>query len=252
MTTSELTESFGEVVLHTYDGVGYIRYNGCEYEIFLRQRCRGIREFRFVYNFDESEFDMYDISTGDLVWVESIAKVIREKIFIGVNAEDAEYITALQSYDTSDISKVNLPEFHELINSIDTTYGDNYPDSITDLLTKFHLETFTEEVEVDNFHGVSYGGYHHKIKVGSRIVVWVEYRYGCDLSHTMNVEARRRSHDMMSHGPVKTIKCCTQITDNLGFPVGDVISVRVEFQYGSSISIPLKLPVDLTIGNDSL
>ena len=76
----ELSESSGEAVLHTYDGVGNIRYNGCDYEIFLRHRCRGSEYFKFVYNFDDSEFDMYDIKTGELVWIESIIKVVREKI----------------------------------------------------------------------------------------------------------------------------------------------------------------------------
>lgn len=76
----ELTKSSGEIILRTIDGVGYIRYNGCDYEIFLRQRCRGLQYYKFIYDFDQSEFDMYNIKTDDLVWIESVNKVIREKL----------------------------------------------------------------------------------------------------------------------------------------------------------------------------
>lgn len=148
---------------------------------------------------------------------------------------EAECVNVLQWYDKTDISKVNLPEFHALLESIGRIYTNNYPPSINDLLMKFHLETFSEECEVSEVNGVSAFGINHFIKVGSLITLTFD--------NTNNDESqqhfRQMNHMLTSYGTVSRIKYCKQHTDNLGYPVDDITSTSIEFQNGIRVSIPL-------------
>lgn len=69
----KLTDTKGECIVHFYSGVAYVNHGNPlkTYELFINES-RYYRQLKLVYDFDENDFSLYDITTESLVWIEEV------------------------------------------------------------------------------------------------------------------------------------------------------------------------------------
>ena len=69
----KLIDTKGECIVHFYKGFGYVEHGNPtkKYELFINDN-RYYRQLKLVYDFDENDFSLYDVTTESLVWIEEV------------------------------------------------------------------------------------------------------------------------------------------------------------------------------------
>ena len=69
----KLIDTTGECIVHFYHGVGYVEHGNPlkTYSIYIANN-RYYQQLKLVYDFDENDFSLYDVTTESLVWIEEV------------------------------------------------------------------------------------------------------------------------------------------------------------------------------------
>lgn len=69
----KLIDTTGECIVHFYRGVGYVEHGNTlkTYSIYIANN-RYYQQLKLVYDFDENDFSLYDVTTESLVWIEEV------------------------------------------------------------------------------------------------------------------------------------------------------------------------------------
>lgn len=69
----KVIDTKGECIVHFYRGVGYVEHGNTlkTYSIYIANN-RYYQQLKLVYDFDENDFSLYDVTTESLVWIEEV------------------------------------------------------------------------------------------------------------------------------------------------------------------------------------
>ena len=69
----KLIDTKGECIVHFYNGVGYVEHGNPlkTYSIYIADN-RYYQQLKLVYDFDENDFSLYDVTTDMLVWIDTV------------------------------------------------------------------------------------------------------------------------------------------------------------------------------------
>lgn len=69
----KVIDTKGECIVHFYKGVGYVEHGNPlkTYSIYIADN-RYYQQLKLVYDFDENDFSLYDVTTESLVWIEEV------------------------------------------------------------------------------------------------------------------------------------------------------------------------------------
>ena len=69
-----LIDTKGECIVHFYKGFGYVEHGNPlkTYSIYIADN-RYYQQLKLVYDFDENDFSLYDVTTDMLVWIDTVS-----------------------------------------------------------------------------------------------------------------------------------------------------------------------------------
>ena len=70
----KLIDTKGECIVHFYNGVGYVEHGNPlkTYSIYISDNIY-YQQLKLVYDFDENDFSLYDVTTDMLVWIDTVS-----------------------------------------------------------------------------------------------------------------------------------------------------------------------------------